>query len=122
MAKTHRVTEKTDKNDLEYYRGLVRQLQKKVSSLEKENSRLSKLIRQDEERLLHAIYDEPAKPKKAKKEKKWYCPKCEESEHTEMVLPQGNIHKVYKICKNCGHKDKPKCREYLDASGQQTSD
>lgn len=121
MAKTHRTYERSDKTDLEYYRGLARQLQKKVSSLEKENSRLSKLLRQEGDRLIDAEYEDEVADL-PKKEKRWMCQECFHREYSEMVLPQGNILKVYRICKNCNKKDKHKCRENMDARGQQVPD
>ena len=45
MARTHRSVERKEKSDLEYYKGLIRQLKKKISSLEKENARLNKILR-----------------------------------------------------------------------------
>lgn len=119
MAKTHRTYERNDKTELEHYRGLVRQLQKKVASLEKENSRLAKLLRQEEDRLLGVEYEEEivAEPL-AGKEKRWSCQECFHSEYNEMVLPQGSVLKIYRICKNCNKKEKPRYREDMAAKRQ----
>lgn len=117
MAKIRRSKiEKTDKTDLEYYRGLVRQLQKKLASLEKENSRLSKAIRNEVERLYDSSYEEddvffePVEEFSGKPDK-WKCKKCKHTECAEMVLPQGlDIIKIYLTCKQCGHREKKETR------------
>lgn len=109
MARTHRSVERKEKSDLEYYKGLIRQLKKKISSLEKENARLNKILRQEAERISDPFEEDDINTDSVESYKppKWKCKNCKHDECSEMVLPQGaDIIKVYLICNNCGQKDK----------------
>ena len=98
---------KIKRSDLEekaYYKGLVRKKDKRIKSLEKEVSRLSKYLMRDD--WDYEWDEDESKLTAPKKEKVWSCVKCETSEYHELIVPQKDSFRRYTTCKNCGNRTK----------------
>jgi len=103
MAKNKTRRNKSDIEDKEYLKGLLRKKDKRIKVLEREVSRLTKyLMRAD----FDYNYDENEEVviKAPHKEEKWKCSECGHAECSEITLSPGNIARKFITCKGCGNR------------------
>jgi formylmethanofuran dehydrogenase subunit E len=111
MTKKHR----TDAEDKEYYKGVIRKQSKRISALEREVSRLTKyLMRADFE---YDIVDETPVIKSPSKGT-WECKDCNHTEKSEIQVRHNSIVKYYITCKGCGARSRILINEqHVDTNG-----
>lgn len=112
MTKKHR----TDVDDKEYYKGVIRKQNKRILILEREVNRLTKyLMRADFE---YDIVDEHPVIK-APNKGTWECKDCHHNEKSEIEVRHNNVIKYYITCKGCGSRSRVVINEqHVDTNGQ----
>lgn len=108
MSKKKTRRSRSEVEDREHLRGIIRKKDKRIRLLEREVSRLTKyLMRVD----FDVVYDEDEPRIKAPpREPDWTCKECGGHECDELILPQRNLIRKYTTCRDCGNKT----RETID--------
>jgi len=102
----HKKPERSEKESAQFYKGQIRQLKKRIKVLERENSRLSKYLRNAISWLPEETEDQVPIP--SLRTPDWTCKSCGHTKCSEVVLPQANGKKTIKHikCLNCGDREK----------------
>lgn len=101
--------ERSEKESAQFYKGQIRQLKKRVKILERENSRLSKYLRNAISWLPEESESEPETELiPSLRPTAWTCKPCGHTKYSEVVFPQANGLKTIKHvkCLNCGDREK----------------
>ena len=93
---------RSEAEEKEYYKGLVRKKDKRIKLLEREVARLSKYLMRSDWEEDHEEIEQ--KPVNTKKKKTWVCVKCGADDYDEITLPQRNLIRKYTTCNGCGNR------------------
>ena len=94
---------RSESEDREYLRGIIRKKDKQVKLLEREVLRLTKYLMRVEFDVSWDDKDEP-KIKAPTRPSDWKCSECGHYACDEISLPQGSVVRKYVTCKQCGDR------------------
>lgn len=97
-------TRRSESEEKEYYKGLIRKKDKRIKILEREISRLTKYLARGE---VECEWDsEEGRIKSPANHDQWVCERCGSTECDELVLPQKHLVRKYITCKKCGNRSR----------------
>ena len=91
---------RSESEEKEYYKGVIRKKNKRIKLLERENARLTQYLMRDDWE--YDWDEEESKLLALKKESFWSCSVCKSTEFSELILPL----RKYITCDSCGKRTK----------------